>query len=77
MRKIVSLLISIFTIVNINAQIIISTDTNFCAPQVYDLYALSATPSTMFTDDLHDIVIPIGFDFDFYSNTYNKCVVSG
>ena len=77
MKKIVSLLISIFTIANINAQIIISSDTNFCAPQVYDLYALSATPSTMFTDDLHDIVIPIGFDFDFYSNTYNKCVVSG
>ena len=28
-------------------------------------------------DDMHDVVVPIGFDFDFYGNTYAHCVVSG
>ena len=31
----------------------------------------------MATDDLHDIVVPVGFNFDFYGGTYDKCVVSG
>ena len=77
MKKIVLIFISVFTLVSLNAQIILSDDTNFCAPQPHDLYALSAIQSSMATDDLHDIVVPLGFNFDFYGGTYDKCVVSG
>ena len=66
MKKIVLIFISVFTLVSLNAQIILSDDTNFCAPQPHDLHALSAIQSSMATDDLHDIVVPLGFNFDFY-----------
>ena len=31
----------------------------------------------MNVDDMHDVAVSIGFDFDFYGGTYDKCVVSG
>ena len=71
------LFLFLFSFNAIYGQIITSPDTNFCDQQPYTLYAISATQSSMATDDLHDIVIPIGFDFDFYNGTYDKCVVSG
>lgn len=77
MKKLVLIFISVFSLFGLNAQIILSDDTSFCAPQAHDLYALSAIQSSMATDDLHDIVVPVGFNFDFYGGTYDKCVVSG
>ena len=77
MKKIIYSCFLFFCFQNLNAQIILSNDTSFCTPQTIDLYALSATQSSMQVDDMHDVVVPIGFDFDFYGNTYNKCVVSG
>ena len=77
MKRQILVFISIFTIVYSSAQVIISNDTSFCSPQTIDLYSLSAIQSSMQIDDMHDVVTPIGFDFDFYGNTYDKCVVSG
>jgi len=77
MRKIIIVFIIFLNLTNISAQIILSEDTNFCAPQQHNLYALSAVQSSMATDDLHDVVVPIGFNFDFYGGTYSSCVVSG
>ena len=71
---IIGLLLSVFII---NAQVIISDDTMFCSSQPHDLYAISAEQSSMAVDDMHDVVVPIGFDFDFYGSTYTHCVVSG
>ena len=77
MNRILLTIFSFLCIVIINAQIIISNDTSFCTPQSIDLYALSATQSSMQVDDMHDVVVPLGFNFQFYGNTYNSCVVSG
>ena len=61
----------------INGQVIISNDTSVCGSFNDTLYALSATQSSMNTDDLHDDVVPLGFSFDFYGLPYTHCVVSG
>ena len=78
MKKIL-FLVSIFclSVQSLYSQIIITNDTVFCSSQTIDLHALSAIQSSMQIDDMHDVVTPIGFAFDFYGNTYNKCVVSG
>ena len=36
-----------------------------------------AWASTMAIDDMHDAIVSIGFNFDFYGTTYNQCVISG
>ena len=77
MKKILFVFISIFSFFHVQSQIILSSDTSFCSPQSIDLYSLSAIQSSMQIDDMHDDVVPIGFDFEFYGNTYDKCVVSG
>ncbi|MDC0201951.1 SprB repeat-containing protein, partial [Flavobacteriales bacterium] len=77
MKRQILVFISVFTVFYSSAQVIISTDTNFCSPQSHDLYAMSAIQSSMAVDDMHDVVVPIGFDFDFYGGTYDKCVISG
>jgi hypothetical protein len=77
LKKKILIIVLAFSFVNINAQIILTDDTSFCSPQPYDLHALSSIQSSMATDDLHDGVVPIGFNFDFYGGTYDKCVVSG
>jgi hypothetical protein len=41
------------------AQVIISNDTTVCGNFNDTLYALSATQSSMQTDDLHDDIVPI------------------
>ena len=61
----------------INAQVIISNDTTVCGNFNDTLYALSATQSSMQTDDLHDDLVSIGFTFNFYGTPYTECVVSG
>ena len=77
MKRQILVFISIFTILYSSALIILTSDTSFCSPQTIDLYSLSAVQSSMAIDDMHDVVVPIGFDFDFYGNTYDKCVISG
>ena len=77
MKRQILIFISIFTIFYSSAQVIISNDTNFCSSQPHDLYALSAVQSSMAIDDQHDSIASIGFNFDFYGGTYDKCVISG
>ena len=62
---------------SVNAQIIISNDTAVCGSYDDTLYALSATQSSMAVDDQHDVVVPIGFTFNFYGLPYTQLVVSG
>ena len=63
--------------VNSSAQIIISTDTTICGNYQDTLLALSATQSSMSVDDEHDVLVDIGFSFNFYGIAYTKLVVSG
>ena len=58
-------------------QIIISPDTTICGNYQDILFALSANQSSMATDDLCDVVVPIGFTFNFYCLPYTQLVVSG
>jgi len=60
-----------------NAQVIISNDTSVCGSYVDTLYALSSDLSSMAVDDQHDILVPIGFTFNFYGVPYTSLVVSG
>ena len=77
MKRLLLLISCVFIFISSSSQIILTNDTSFCSPQAIDLYALSAIQSSMAVDDMHDGVVDIGFDFDFYGNTYNKCVISG
>ena len=76
MKRQILVFISIFTIVYSSAQIILTSDTSFCSPQTIDLYSLSAVQSSMAIDDMHDVVIPIGFDFPLYDQNYTECSVN-
>jgi hypothetical protein len=59
-------------------------DTSVCNGQAVTLTAITTGVGTnptftnlnFNTDDLHGGVVDIGFDFDFFGNTYNQCVVS-
>ncbi len=71
-------LLFVFVSFNISAQFITSLDTVLCSSQDITLTASGAniSPSFINTDDIHSEIIPMGFDFDFYGNTYNECVIS-
>ena len=58
-------------------QIIISPDTTICGNYQDTLFALSANQSSMAVDDQCDVVVPIGFTFNFYGLPYTQLVVSG
>jgi len=60
------------------AQFITTLDTVLCSSQEITLTASGAnlSPSFINTDDIHSEIIPMGFDFTFYNNTYNQCVIS-
>ncbi|MGC6490831.1 MAG: SprB repeat-containing protein, partial [Flavobacteriales bacterium] len=62
----------------LNAQFITSNDTIICQGEEVTLVASGAniTESLVNTDDIHSDAIDIGFDFNFYGNTYNQCVIS-
>ena len=60
-----------------NAQIITSPDTAVCGSYEDTLQALSAVQSSMFSDDQHDVLLDIGFTFNFYGLPYTQLVVSG
>ncbi len=35
-----------------------------------------SAPGSIRSDDIHSTIVPIGFDFCFFGNTYNQCVMS-
>ena len=76
MKRVFLVLLVLFAFIS-NAQIIISPDTAVCGSYEDTLQALSATQSSMAVDDQHDVVVPIGFTFNFYGLPYNQLVVSG
>ena len=69
-----SVLLFVFMSINISAQFITTVDTVLCSSQDITLTASGAniSPSFINTDDIHSEIIPMGFDFDFYGNTYNE-----
>ena len=77
MKKII-LLIGVFSIVSqsINAQIIFNDDTTVCGIQPFTLHAISSAVDSLVTDDAYTDVVDMGFNFDFYGNTYNKMIIS-
>ena len=62
----------------VKAQFIISPDTAVCLGSEVTLLAAGAnsSPSLVNTDDVHSDVVDLGFDFNFYGNVYNQCVLS-
>ncbi len=68
----------LFSFINVKSQFITSSDTILCSGEGVTLVASGANISQSFinTDDVHSDVINIGFDFTFYGNAYNQCVIS-
>jgi len=58
------------------AQIILSEDTSICGTQNLNLYAISASVDSLVTDDTYTSSIKLGFDFEFYGNTYDHILIS-
>ena len=71
-------IIFLFSFANVQSQFITSNDTVLCSGEDVTLVASGAniSPSFINTDDIHSGVIDLGFDFNFYGNTYNQCVLS-
>ena len=61
---------------SINAQIIFNNDTTVCGMQSFTLQAISSGVDSLVTDDVYTDVVDLGFNFDFYGNTYNKMLIS-
>ncbi|MGC6428315.1 MAG: T9SS type A sorting domain-containing protein [Flavobacteriales bacterium] len=76
--KILLILILFYTYNEASAQFIISNDTAICVGSELTLQAAGAnsSPSLVNVDDIHSDIIDIGFDFNFYGNVYNQCVLS-
>ncbi len=68
----------LFAFFDVKSQFITSTDTVLCSGEDVTLVASGAniSPSFINTDDIHSGIIDMGFDFTFYGNTYNQCVLS-
>jgi hypothetical protein len=77
MRKLYLLLIVFSLFYTANSQIIITNDTTVCGNYTDTLYALSATTSSIAVDDGHGSIIPLGFTFNFYGQSYTQIVISG
>ena len=77
MKKIV-FLISVFClgVQPLYSQIILNNDTTVCGMQTFTLHAISSAVDSLVTDDVYTDVVDIGFNFDFYGNTYNKMLIS-
>jgi len=66
------------------SQVIASDDVVLCDGQQGEVavtltatsYAVDLTDSNIYTDDIFGGVINMGFDFDFYGNTYSQVVLS-
>ncbi|MFL2569955.1 MAG: T9SS type A sorting domain-containing protein [Flavobacteriales bacterium] len=68
----------LFAFIDVKSQFITSTDTVLCSGEDITLVASGANISPTFinTDDIHSGIIDMGFDFTFYGNIYNQCVLS-
>ena len=78
MKKIFIILCIIILANPAKSQIILTNDTSaFCNNFSYTLEAISATLTSITTDDSHSSVVPIGFTFNFYGIPYTSLVVSG
>ena len=79
----ISILISLISLSYIKAQVVASDDNVLCVGQEGEPITLTATsfatdllPSGINSDDTYGGVVDMGFDFDFYGNTYNQVVLS-
>ncbi|WP_443633022.1 T9SS type A sorting domain-containing protein [Candidatus Marifrigoribacter sp. Uisw_064] len=72
MKKITLLLLLSFVACSITAQDYVVESIGFNPPHSY----IQANANTN-SDDLYSGIIPIGFDFEFYGNTYNDVVIGG
>ena len=68
----------LFAFIDVKSQFITTNDTVLCYGEDVTLVASGAniSPSFINTDDIHSDVINMGFDFNFYGNNYNQCVLS-
>ena len=57
-------------------SIILSNDTTVCGMQNFTLYAISSAVDSLVTDDVYTDVVDLGFNFNFYGNTYDKMLIS-
>ena len=76
MKRVLLVLSVLVTFIS-NAQIIISSDTAVCGSYEDTLQAMSAVTSSMSSDDYHDVLLDIGFTFNFYGLPYTQLVISG
>lgn len=78
MRFNILIFVLFITLTQLKAQFIISADTAVCLGSEVTLFAAGAnsSPSLVNTDDIHSDLVNIGFDFNFYGNVYNQCVLS-
>ena len=67
-----------FHFIDVILKFINTEDTILCSGDQILLEASGAniSPSLVNSDDIHSGVIDIGFDFNFYGNTYTQCVIS-
>ena len=66
--------------INITAQIVASDDVVLCEEETITLSAtangIDGTDTGISSDDTYGGVVNIGFNFTFYGNTYNQCVIA-
>ena len=66
----------LFNIPYIKSQIILNNDTVVCSMQTFTLNAISSDVDSLIIDDAYTDVVNLGFNFDFYGNTYSKMLIS-
>ena len=69
-------IVAFFTTILTHSQIILNNDTTVCGLQNFTLNAISADVDSLVTDDVYTDVVDLGFNFDFYGNTYSKMLIS-
>ncbi len=86
MRKILLILFTVLSTLTLDAQTldIGPPDTSICDGVAIDIIAVTNTGSPVnpipvsytLTDDSHTGIVDMGFDFEYYGNIYNQCVIS-
>ena len=77
MKKIVFLIsLLLLGFQSLHSQVILNNDTTVCGMQNFTLYAISSAVDSLVTDDVYTDVVDLGFNFDFYGNTYSKMLIS-
>lgn len=77
------LILSLF-VCDLKSQVVASDDVYLCEGEQGNVevvlsatsFAVDLTDSNIYTDDIFGSVINLGFDFDFYGNTYNQVVLA-